>query len=186
MVKRTDINEQELLHRLSEGDTVAFDRLFLTYYQGLIRYAKSLMPYPSDAAEDIVCGIFGLLWEHRMRLNISSSIAAYLYTSVKNKILKEINREKLYERTTDRTEHIDIADSTHYEPDNILHYKQLDERIRSLINKLPERTKMVFLMNRNDKLTYDDIAILLDISIHSVKTHMYRALLFLKTSVYVK
>ncbi|GGH29093.1 DNA-directed RNA polymerase sigma-70 factor [Sphingobacterium alkalisoli] len=186
MVKRTDIQEQELLQRLSEGDTVAFDRLFLTYYHGLLRYAKSLMPYPSDAAEDIVCNIFGHLWEHRLRLNISTSIAAYLYTSVKNKILREINRDKLYERTTDRTEHIDIADSIHYEPDNILQYKQLDERIRDLINKLPQRTKMVFLMNRNDKLTYDEIAVLLDISIHSVKTHMYRALLFLKSSVYIK
>ncbi|WP_257669202.1 RNA polymerase sigma-70 factor [Parapedobacter tibetensis] len=184
MTKRIDIQDRELLRRISEGDTVAFDQLFLTHYSGLLRFAKSLMPYPSDGAEDSVCAVFGYIWERRHGLDISASIAAYLYTSVKNRILKELNRERIYERKADRTEHTAIADSIHNEPDSILQYKELDECIRHLIGKLPERSRMVFLMNRNDKLTYEEIAALLDISIHSVKTHMYRALLFLKTAVF--
>lgn len=143
------------------------------------------MPYPSDGAEDSVCAVFGYIWEHRHKLDSGyTSITAYLYTSVKNRILKELNRERIYERKKDPTENLEITASIHSEPDNILQYKELDERIKYMIDQLPERTKLIFLMNRNDNLTYEEIGELLEISLNTVKTHMYRALLFLKTAVF--
>ena len=65
-------------------------------------------------------------------------------------------------------------------PDHLLMYKELDLDINQMISLLPERTELVFRMNRNDYLSYTEIAEMLNISIHSVKTHMYRAIKFLK------
>lgn len=67
-----------------------------------------------------------------------------------------------------------------YIPDQQLSYKELNVEMQRLIDRLPARTQLIFKMNRNDHITYDDIALILNLSVNSVKTHMYRALKFLK------
>ena len=65
-------------------------------------------------------------------------------------------------------------------PDHTLNYKEAAENIEKLIRLLPERMQLIFRMNREDELSYQEIADLLEISINSVKTQMYRAIKFLK------
>jgi RNA polymerase sigma-70 factor (ECF subfamily) len=61
-------------------------------------------------------------------------------------------------------------------------YKDATQRIRHLINELPPQMRLVFQLNRYEGFSYEEIAGLLDISVNSVKTHMFRALKSLKAS----
>lgn len=183
MEKPEKVNHQHLLMRLSKSDPAAFDELFLEYYAGLLRFARSHMPYPSDGAEDIVADVLGYLWQNRSRLDIRGSLAAYLYRAVKNNIIKEFSRSRFNNGNFEEVVLLQ-ADSSFNEPDSLLAYKELNTHIQFLIGKLPDRTRLVFLMNRDNGLTYLEISDLLGISINSVKTHMYRALLFLKVRTF--
>ena len=174
-----EIEDGILLKKIQGDDEKAFDQLFTKYYPGLIRYCKSHLPYPSDEAEDILLEVFFKIWQNRKSLLIHTSLVSFLYISVKNRIHDHYRRKNLsiYESAVDIAAE---AEPYYLLPDQQLTFKELSAEIDKLIGRLPERTKLVFCMNRYDNLTYENIALLLDISVNSVKTHMYRAIKFLK------
>lgn len=171
--------DQVLLKRIQDDDAQAFDQLFIAYYPGLLRYCKMLLPYPSDEAEEALLDVFFKIWAQRKQLFIHSSLSAFLYTAVKNRVQDYYRKRKLkfygLEGAAERE-----AVEPYLLPDQQLVYKELKENIEQLICLLPERSQLVFRMNREDELTYEEIASLLNISINSVKTHMFRSIKFLK------
>lgn len=177
-----DINQTEdlkLLAQLENDNEKAFDHLFAKYYPGLIRFCKSLLNSSGDEAEDVVQEIFLKLWQQRKNGTIHTALNAFLYISVKNKVNDHFRRRHLTTYAPlNLVEEKPMDD--YLAPDHLLMYKELDLDINQMISLLPERTELVFRMNRNDYLSYTEIAEMLNISIHSVKTHMYRAIKFLK------
>lgn len=160
------------------SDEKAFETLFEKYYSGLLRYARTLMPYPSDEAEDLVTGVFFSLWQQRAALHIHSSVASYLYIAVRNRIHDHYRKNRLVLEPI--TEIDEDAGSDYSLPDQLLMDKELYLEMERLVAMLPERTQLIFRMSREDQMTYADIATVLHISINSVKTQMYRAIKALK------
>lgn len=176
VMNHKEYEDRQLLSLIQQGDEKAFDRLFMKYYPGLMRYCSVLLPYPSDEAEDIVLEVFFKLWQQRKTLVIYSSLVSFLYIALKNRCHDYYRKKNItvYEPDADEV-------MPHYLiPDQQLVFKELKAEIEHLITQLPARTQLVFRMNREDHLTYEDIAIILNISINSVKTHMYRSIKFLK------
>ena len=60
------------------------------------------------------------------------------------------------------------------QPDTPL--SQACDELRRRIQKLPRRTQQIFLLSRLDRLSYADIAVLLEISVASVERAMVRVL----------
>lgn len=168
-----------LIQRITErNDEKAFETLFEKYYAGLLRYAKTLLPYPSDEAEDLITGVFFSLWQQRSTLKIYSSVASYLYIAVRNRIQDHYRKNKMiFEPLSGQNED---AGPDYTLPDQLLSYKELHLEMERLVTLLPERTQLVFRMSREDQMTYADIAAVLNISVNSVKTQMYRAVKALK------
>jgi RNA polymerase sigma-70 factor (family 1) len=167
--------EDKYLQLFISGSEDAFDTIFKRYYEGLLGFAKVLIPYPSDEAEDIVAEMFCTLWLNRKQLHINNTLKAYLYTAVKNRVMDYYRKR----RTIFSTPEEDIPASSQ-QPDHLLMYKDVDTHIQALINQLPPQMKLVFRMNRYEGFSYEEIAGLLNISVNSVKTHMFRALKSLK------
>ncbi len=66
------------------------------------------------------------------------------------------------------------------QPDQMFMARQDISRLQDIINALPERTKLVFILNRIHHCTYDEIAVGLEISCSTVEREMARALLACK------
>ncbi|TCD00296.1 RNA polymerase sigma-70 factor [Pedobacter frigidisoli] len=177
-----NINQTEdfaLLMRLRNDEEKSFDQLFKKYYPGLVRFGKSLLRSSDGDAEDLVQDVFFKLWEARKGLSIHSALNSFLYISVRNRVNDHFRKLK-----NQPTLGIDFTEEKFAEeyliPDQLLIYKELQLDMDQMISLLPERTELVFRMNRHDHLSYEEIAQILAISINSVKTHMYRAIKFLK------
>ena len=181
----TSSSDQQYLKALALGEEPAFDALFTRYYAGLLRYAKSLLPYPTDAAEDVTADVFCTLWTNRTHLLVQGSLASYLYAAIKHRSYDKLRQQRRTptEPEDDLTEA--QPEASYLEPDQLLAYQELSHRLLTLIDQLPERTRLVFQLHRDGGLTYQEISSLLTISINSVKTHMFRALRFLKTALHV-
>ena len=65
---------------------------------------------------------------------------------------------------------------SHENPYDILHYKELQDRIAHILERLPEKCGMIFYMNRFEGLKYNEIASKLSISIKTVEANMGKAL----------
>lgn len=172
-------DDLQLLARISGGESRAFDLLFLKYYPNLLRFATSLLPYPSDEAEDVVLEVFHQVWRQRESMQVHTSLSAFLYAAVKNRVYDYRRKQKGRINTSLEGTPAEVSED-YQGPDQVLTYKELAENLEKLVKALPERMQLIFRMNREDQLTYQEIADLLEISLNSVKTQMYRAIKFLK------
>lgn len=158
--------------RISQGDTAAFEQVFRTYYQPLCRYAAGLLS-DRDAAEEVVQQLFCRIWEKRESLRAETSFKSYLFRSVHNAAMNELNHQKVkqayMQQRANEPEQQEQAAST-------LHAKELEGRIQTAIGKLPEQCRLVFRLSRFEGLSYREIAEVLGISVKTVENQMGKAL----------
>jgi RNA polymerase sigma-70 factor (ECF subfamily) len=167
------LRDTDITWRIRNGDIGQFESLFRSSYVSLVRYAKTLIK-DHDTAEEIVQDLFFRLWQDKEKLNIESSLNGYLFRSVHNKCLHYIEHNRVIER---HAEEMSYSQSESQEsPSDILNYKELQEKIASILERLPERCGKIFTMSRFEGLKYSEIADKLSVSIKTVEANMGRAL----------
>ena len=77
-------------------------------------------------------------------------------------------------------------EGTSLSPEYELEMKEFDEKLQNALSALTEKNRTVFLMNRIDRMTYQDIANSLEISVKAVEKRMNKALAFLRETLEVK
>ena len=175
-----EYNDAAITRLLKESNETEFEELFKGYYKALCRYAYTLIRDLAPA-EDIVQHVFYRLWEKREGLNLSGSIAAYLYKSVYHSSLNYLKHEKI--RRSHQTHIVrqmkDISDTASKKV--LLGY--LEQRLHTAINELPQQCRTIFQMSRFDELRYREIGDRLGISIKTVENQMGKALKFLRAKL---
>ena len=66
--------------------------------------------------------------------------------------------------------------AAHNTPEEIFDTQEIESTVTQAIDELPERCRLIFSMNRFDRLTYSEIAEILDLSVKTIETQMGRAL----------
>lgn len=170
-------NEQQWIESLRAGDERVFRTLYAVYYHRLFCIARQ---YVHDAfiAETIVSDLFLHLWECRPRLDIHTSLNAYLIRMVRNFSLNYL--QKNYVEREVNLEGVEKVSpllflSADYPLGQLLE-KELAEKLRKAIDGLPAETRRVFVLSRLEELKQEEVAKRLEISVNTVKYHMKQAL----------
>ena len=152
-------------------DSQTIESLFQDHYEGLCRYAFSILKN-QDEAEDVVQKLFLKIWEKRKELEIQSYIKSYLFRAVYNSSLNELKRinKKSMQEELENLPQLKTDDS---EP---ILYQELEGRIEEALQTLPEKCGEVFQLSRFKDLSYKEISEQLNISIKTVENHMGKAL----------
>jgi RNA polymerase sigma-70 factor, ECF subfamily len=167
------ISETETIRRIRNGDKGEFESLFRSSYVSLVRYAKTLIK-DHDTAEEIVQDLFFRLWQDKGKLNIESSLNGYLFRSVHNRCLHHIEHNKVIERHAE--EMLNRHPENQESPSDILNYKELQDKIARILERLPAKCGKIFTMSRFEGLKYTEIAEKLSVSVKTVEANMGRAL----------
>jgi|SRR5664280_280613 len=167
------IRDTEIIRRIRQGDKAEFESLFRSSYVSLVRYAKSIIK-DHDSAEEIVQDLFFRLWQNRENITIESSLNGYLFRAVHNKCLHHINHLKIVGKHAQET----AAGVTMKveDPIDIIRYRELQEKINLILERLPDRCSLIFCMSRFDGLKYNEIAEKLSVSVKTVEANMGKAL----------
>jgi RNA polymerase sigma-70 factor, ECF subfamily len=168
------IRDTEITRRIRNGDAGQFESLFRSSYVSLVRYAKTLIK-DHDTAEEIVQDLFFRIWQDKEKLNIESSLNGYLYRSVHNRCIHYIEHNKVVVRHAEEMSYHQSSESPE-NPSDIINYKELQEKIARILERLPERCGKIFAMSRFEGLKYNEIATKLSVSIKTVEANMGRAL----------
>ena len=158
--------------RLRAGDRDAFEQLFRGFYPRLADYARSLLD-SADAAEDAVQDVFVALWNGRARLPEGDRFVGYLFRSVRNRALNQIRARRTAARWLAR---MDPDPAVPAEAELALEDRELEQAYRAALEQVSPRGREVFLLSRDQGLTYPEIAELLGISVKTVETLMGRVL----------
>jgi RNA polymerase sigma-70 factor (ECF subfamily) len=172
--------EKKLVSRLKNDDRIAFEQLFKKYseriYYFSIKYLKN-----KEEAEGITQEVFIRLWNRRFDLKLDLSFSSYLFMIAKNAVIDLLRkRQKELNFNDELKPNINIETGSTSES---IEYKELNEIVTNSINELPLKRRNIYLMSRNDGLTYKQIAEKLNISVKTVESHMRLALQQLKKSI---
>lgn len=172
----SDLNDQELLVLLKNKDENALSVIIDRYWESLFTKANNFLRNP-DVAKDCVQDVFISIWKQQAE-NIEN-LDHYLHQAVRFRALRAIRNQKSNEELEKRliSFHQDILSS------ESLEYKELKNAIYKLINALPEDQRIIFLLNREEGLTYKEIAARLNISVKTVEKKMSRSIKTLRTGL---
>ena len=174
------LNEQHQLRKIRKGDIDTFEQLFHRFYQGMFSYAKTFLR-SGEAAEEVIQDVFYNIWKNRDSLRITRSWQSYLYRAVYNNSMMYLRRTRReYPMEEDLT-----SDSDSGTPDPLqeMQFREVSDLVSKTIEELPERTREIFLMSRQEGLKYKEIAKKLSVSLKTVEAHMGKALKVLRNSL---
>jgi RNA polymerase sigma-70 factor (ECF subfamily) len=165
---------------LAQRDEAAFEQVFKTHFKRLHAYAFTILR-DEVLAEEMVQQVFFKLWERNENLSLTGSVSSYLYRAVHNESLNYIKHQKV------RSNHqLNVAYSMKNEvehPAKKIMAGELEKKIHSALNELPEQCRTIFQMSRFDELKYREIADKLGISVKTVESQMSKALRLLRVKL---
>ena len=176
--------DAELIDRLKKNDEKAFEELFRCYFISLHCYAK-FYTRDSQLAEDLVHDVFFKIWETRGKINVHTSIKAYLYRSVHNNCIQYLRHLKVVQEHNkaqeNRLEEAMIINRLFFETGlTKLFEKEITELLEEAIAKMPEKTREIYVMSRKDHETNNSIAQKVNLTEKAVEYHISKALNFLR------
>lgn len=163
----------QLLPLIVNGNSDAYTELYKRYWEKLFGIAYNRLK-DVGKAEDVVHDVFASLWKNRKGLKIEA-IENYLAVATKYAVFHQFKKD-LQQRLINRQSH----NSTSQPPDELVDYKQIVERIKTEVEKLPPQCRLVFKYSREAHMPVKEIAEVLQISPKTVENQLTKALKHLR------
>lgn len=184
-----------LMLRVKQGDAAAFEQLVDRYKQPVLNLITRMLRDPVEA-EDLAQNVFVQVYRSAQRYQASARFSTWLFTIARNLCLNELRRRSRHPAESmdagapgheDRPSHHLEDHQTTPPPDHLLH-SELEAKIAAAIAELPENQRLAILLCRQDELSYEEIAQVLDCSLPATKSLIHRAreTLKLKLKPYLK
>ena len=160
---------------------LVFDQIYEQYSHKLFSFVLKILKNEAEA-DDIVQEVFVKIWESRDKLGDYKLLNSYIFTIAYNNsidlIRKRINTNKYLEYLKNSS----VVQNT---PKSIseIEFNELSIQVEKMIANLPDRQKQVYLLHREQNLTYPEIAEKLGISKNTVENHMVKALKYLRQNM---
>lgn len=138
----------------------------------LYQFARRLLNNKEEA-EDVVQEIFLKLWNIRDKLETLNSIEAYAMRMTRNFCIDKLKTTKTVSlETKDYKMEIANAETA---PDNQLVFKETVEKVKKIINKLPEQQKTIIELRDRDGYSLQEIAEIMKMNAVNVRVNLSRA-----------
>ena len=170
-----------LMLRAKRGDLAAFAELVEKYKQPVMNFVfRSLRD--EIEAEDLAQNVFLQTWKSRSRYRQTAKFSTWLFTIARNLCLNEIRRRSRHPAESIEEAHAEHEDlpRQQYEdksqiapPEKLLH-GELAQKIEEALTELPEAQRTAILLCRQDELSYEEIAGVLDCSLSATKSLIHR------------
>lgn len=171
------LSDEELADLLKAGDRGAYTVIFDRFYGLLFIHACKLLRN-EDEAKDVVQELFEVLWTRREGLSFEQSLSAYLYASIRNRIINRISHYEVEHKYINSLR--GFIDRDTYFADYRVREHEMRKMIEEEISALPPKMREIFELSRRDYFSHKEIAEKLQISEHTVRTHVKKALRILK------
>lgn len=175
--------DAELMLRVKRGDRAAFRSLMERHQRAVINTIYRSIG-DSWEAEDLAQRVFVQAYLAAKRYKRTAKFTTWLFTIVHNTVLNEYRRRarhaaESYEALTQPNEAGEmtrgIADVDATDPGHEASLRELQERIRAAIEKLPPQQRMAVLLCRYEGWSYEEIAKTMRCSVGAVKSLLHRA-----------
>jgi RNA polymerase sigma factor (sigma-70 family) len=174
------LESQEEINALKEGSQLAFNQLINTFSSKVYNLSFNLLQNQEDA-EDVTQEIFTTVFTSIHQFKGDSKLSTWIYRIAVNKC-KEHFRKKSRKKRFGFTLSIEQNDNAenllkpHFDhPGILLENKERASILFAAIEQLPENQKLAFSMHKLEGIPYEEIAVILETSLSSVESLIFRA-----------
>lgn len=172
-MKNNTLEADRIVQLVSEGNQRAFADLFNLYYANLYRFVRYFLA-ESDA-EDVVSEVFVALWNNRAKLLLINNFNSYIYAMARNEAYAHLRLQNKIQNVSldDMPVSLSICEES---AEGRIIEEEMIEVYNKAVAQLPERCKLIFLMVREEKLKYKEIADILQITTGTIEQQMNQAI----------
>ncbi|NSL90972.1 RNA polymerase sigma-70 factor [Chitinophaga sp. Mgbs1] len=168
---------------MKKGDQRAFECLYERYWLPLLDHAYQRLQ-STDAAKDLVQGLFVNLYVRREEIPDIHSPRHYLFRALKYQVLNQLRGTLLRSEKLQQLQAEGLRERQPREQASAhVIEKELEGRLRDAIHLLPEKCREAFLLSRMENLSYKSIALRMGISVNTVEKQIGKALRILRAQV---
>ncbi len=154
-----------------EGNDSSFSQLYEEYIDSLYRYGMKFFKN-EDVVKDCIHDLFVKLYQNRTNLPDTENPLLFLFVSLKNSIVDKLRREEKFIRLSP----MDPDFYVDFYLDQEENSSDIEERFHEVVNALSPRQKEAIYLRYQMEMSYDEIAILLNINPQSARNLVYRTI----------
>ncbi len=165
-----------------------FNELYFTYRRNFISIARSYVDEQA-VAEDIVTDSFMVYWTRRHELAPETDPRRYVVGTIKKQCLEYLRNRQIHQRVekhlqdaNDRLLSYNLQSLESCTPEQ-LYADEVLQILERKLEEMPSLTRAVFIANRTEELSYNDIAERFRIPSHKVKYELQKAVSLLRDSL---
>lgn len=162
--------DSQLWKDLVLGNEQALGALMRIHYRSLVNYGQKFIR-DEEFLKDCIQELFIEIWNRRLTLSSPDNVKAYLFSSLRRKVYREVHKNPLLYRN-ESAEAEDGGVYVEFSPEWwLIEEESLAERTRKmghLLNLLPKRQREVIYLKYYQELSREEIAQILTISPQTV------------------
>ncbi len=180
--------EKILLTQVRAGDESSFEALVNAHSSRLIGMAWRMVGNREDA-EDLAQETFIRLHKNIVKFRGESSLSTWLYRILSRLAIDHLRRQKLKQKiffmrnTDEEQDPLEQAADPGANPGEIYLAGEAGRKLTRAMEKLSARQRMVFILRHHEGLPLKEIAGVLELEEGTVKTHLHRAIHFLRNEL---
>jgi len=170
--------------KFQNGDTSCFDLLLNRHSKGVYRFIYRMVGGNTPNAEDILQEVFIKVAENRMNYSKDRKFTAWLYRITRNHTIDFMRKESYRMHSSldksigsddgSNVTYLELVKSDDKSQDEQLHSAKIKGHLYEKMNVLKEEYKEVFILREMEGLKFDEIAVITDSNINTVKSrHRY-------------
>ena len=168
--KKMETADEELVRRCQQGDKEAFGVLVGRHQNRIYRLVCYTLG-KADGAEDLAQEAFLRAYQSIRGFRFKANFFTWLYRIAVNLCLREIRRKKFFHPLED-------GGSTPSGNEDALGRIEKEEDLKHLyrcLDRLKDKEKMVLVLREIEELSYEEIGIIMDYPLGTVKSALSRA-----------
>lgn len=163
----------------SDKKDVGFRYLVNKYKERLYWHIRRMVGNHEDA-DDVIQNTFIKVYRNIHTYQYNASLYTWLYRIATNESINFLKSKKISGLSSEVTDFVigNLRQESHFDEDKAV------QKLKSAIESLPEKQKLVFNMRYYDELPYDEIAFITDTSVGALKASYHHAVK--KIEAYIK
>jgi RNA polymerase sigma-70 factor (family 1) len=165
-----ELKEQDwfLLEELRRGKEYAFTKIYNRYKSQIYRFCLRMLG-DEEGAKDVVQEVFAKLYERSGKLETNSNISAWLFTVARNRCLNSRRNSK--KEASGHLDELETKDDTAA----VVELQEVKDKVARVLGKLSDDYREVLILREWSRLTYEEIAEVLNTTTSSVKSKLFKA-----------
>jgi RNA polymerase sigma factor (sigma-70 family) len=177
----------QLWDEFRSGSKPSFEKLITTHYRSLFNYGTKFTR-DNEFVKDCIQDLFFELWKNRETVNGTNYVKSYLFKSVRNKICRELYRNKGHFHTAQIEENyfFDVEFSIEHHLVREQTLRETANKFSGVLNRLPKRQKEIIYLRFYQDLEVSEIVQVMEINAQSVYNLLHKALSNLRDHLLAK